>query len=77
MESGAEVRVLGRSAAKLQPLALAGADVLTGDLTDADYLARAFDGADAIYTLLPDDFTSTEHRAWQDRIGEAQTSGID
>jgi uncharacterized protein YbjT (DUF2867 family) len=76
LESGIEVRVLGRSAAKLDPLASAGADVLTGDLTDADYLARAFDGADALYTLLPDDFTSTEHRAWQDRIGEAVTKAI-
>lgn len=76
LESGVEVRALGRSAAKLEPLALAGADILTGDLTDADYLARAFDGADAIYTLLPDDFTSTEHRAWQDRIGEAVTKAI-
>ncbi|MGH3976945.1 MAG: NAD(P)H-binding protein, partial [Pseudonocardiaceae bacterium] len=76
LESGVEVRVLGRSAAKLEPLALAGADVVTGDATDADYLARAFDGADAVYTLLPDDFTSTEHRAWQDRIGEAITKAI-
>ena len=76
LESGVEVRVLGRSAAKLQPLALAGADVFTGDATDADYLARAFDGADAIYTLLPVDVTSTEHRAWQDRIGEAVTKAI-
>ncbi len=76
LESGVEVRVLGRSAATLQPLAQAGANVFTGDATDADYLARAFDGADAIYTLLPDDFASTEHRAWQDRIGEAVTKAI-
>lgn len=76
LESGVEIRVLGRSAAKLEPLAQAGADVFTGDVTDADYLARAFDGADAIYTLLPDDFTSTEHRAWQDRLGEAVTKAI-
>lgn len=76
LASGVEVRVLGRSAAKLQPLAQAGADVFVGDATDADYLARAFDGADAVYTLLPDDFASTEHRAWQDRIGEAVTTAI-
>lgn len=76
LESGMEVRVLGRSAAKLQPLAPAGADVFTGDVSDADYLARAFGGADAVYTLLPVDVTSTEHRAWQDRVGEAITTAI-
>lgn len=76
LESGVEVRALGRSAAKLQPLAQAGADVVAGDATDADYLARAFDGADAVYTLLPDDFASTDCRAWYDRIGEAVTKAI-
>lgn len=76
LESGVEVRVLGRSAAKLQPLAQAGADVFAGDATDADYLARAFDGTDAVYTLLPDDVASTEIRAWQDRISEAVTKAV-
>ncbi|MGH3777482.1 MAG: NAD(P)H-binding protein [Pseudonocardiaceae bacterium] len=76
LEAGVEVRALGRSATKLQPLAQAGADVCVGDATDAGYLARAFDGADAIYTLLPDDFASTDYRAWQDRIGEAVTKAI-
>lgn len=76
LESGNEIRVLGRSPAKLESLGQAGADVLPGDATDADYLARAFDGADAVYTMLPDDFGSTEHRAWQDRIGEAVVRAI-
>lgn len=76
LESGVEVRALGRSAATLQPLAQAGANVVAGDATDADYLARTFDGADAVYTLLPDDLASTEQRARQDRIGEAVTKAI-
>jgi len=76
LKSGEKIRVLGRSADKLKSLADQGAEIMTGDATDAAYLTTAFRGADAVYTLLPDDFQSTDHRAFQDKMGEAITQAI-
>ncbi len=71
LKAGEKVRALGRSARKLAPLQELGAETLAGDAGDAAYLARAFHGADRVYTLLPPDAQSTDYRAEQDKAGEA------
>jgi uncharacterized protein YbjT (DUF2867 family) len=71
LEAGHSVRALGRSEAKLAPLAGAGAETRVGDVADASFLADAFGGADAVYTLLPTDKHAADYRAAQDREGEA------
>ncbi len=71
LAAGCRVRALGRSESKLAALERAGAEVLTGDAADAAFLARAFHGAAAVYTLLPTDPRSADYRARQRREGEA------
>ena len=73
---GERVRALGRSAEKLAALKALGADVMAGDAIDSDYLARAFRGADAIYTLLPYEVHRPDYYATQDRQGEAIAAAI-
>jgi uncharacterized protein YbjT (DUF2867 family) len=69
VKAGQEVRALGRSREKLA--AIEGAEAHAGDAADASYLAGAFRGADAVFTLLPPDVRSPDYRALQDRQGEA------
>jgi len=76
LSRGEKVRVLGRDAKKLQPFAARGAEVAAGDVSDAAFLARAFDGADAAYTLIPPDFRAADFRAYQDRIGEGTVKAL-
>ena len=76
LEAGEKVRALGRSESKLAELKSAGAEVLAGDATDAAFLAEAFRGADAVYTLLPTDPSAPDYRAEQDRQGEAIVKAI-
>lgn len=76
LEAGEKVRALGRSESKLAALERAGADVLAGDLTDAPFLAKAFRGADAVYTLLPTDRRSPDYFARQRQEGEAIVKAI-
>lgn len=76
LKAGEKVRALGRSAEKLAPLKAAGAAVMTGDALDAAFLTSAFRGADAVYTLLPPDVTSTDYRALQDAQGEAIVEAV-
>ena len=74
--AGEKVRALGRSETKLAELKSAGAEVVAGDTNDAVFLAKAFDGAHAVYTLLPTDPSSPDYRAAQDRQGEAIVEAI-
>ena len=76
LNAGEKVRALGRSKSKLAELESAGAEVLTGDAADAAFLAKAFRGADAVYTLLPTDPRSPDFRARQDQEGEAIVEAI-
>ena len=76
LEAGEEVRALGRSPEKLAELEALGAETLTGDVRDADYLTRAFAGADAVYTLTAFDPTLPDYHADQDRRGEAIAAAI-
>ena len=76
LKRGARIRALGRSDEKLAPLKALGGDVMAGDAIDSDYLARAFRGADAIYTLLPYEVHRPDYYAAQDRQGEAIAAAI-
>ncbi len=69
VKAGQQVRVLGRSRETLG--AIQGAEAHAGDAADASYLAGAFRGADAVFTLLPPDLHSADYRGLQDRQGEA------
>jgi uncharacterized protein YbjT (DUF2867 family) len=73
---GEKVRVLGRDAGKLLALAARGAEVAAGDASDPAFLARAFAGAEAAYTLIPPDVRVPDFRAYQDRMGEATVMAL-
>lgn len=74
--AGRKIRVLARAKERLQPLAAKGADVMTGEITDAAFLTRAFTGSDAVYTLIPPDYVVADYRAYQTRAGEAMAAAI-
>ena len=69
--AGHPVRVVGRSADALAPLAKAGAEVAVGDVADAAFLEHAFAGARGAYTMIPPCYAEQDMRAAQDRIGAA------
>ena len=73
---GRKVRVIGRDAGRLQRFAARGAEVATGDLLDASFLASAFQGVEAAYTLIPPDARTVDFAAFQARIGEATAAAL-
>ncbi len=73
---GQKVRVVGRNAAHLQPLAAQGAEIFIADATDASALTKAFHKVDAAYVMIPPSPTSNEYRAYQDRVSDAITEAI-
>lgn len=76
LAAGVPVRALGRSAEKLTGLAVLGAEIRVGDTSDTSFLADAFRGADAAYTLLPTDQRAPDYPGRQDAEGEAIVGAI-
>jgi uncharacterized protein YbjT (DUF2867 family) len=58
-----EVRVLGRSAARLEALGRRGAEVVVGDAIDPAAVQALCKGADAALVVLPDDLTDPRYAA--------------
>ena len=73
---GQKVRVVGRNAAHLQPLAAEGAEIFIGDATDASALTKAFYQADSAYVMIPPNHTSNDFRAFQDRVSDAIAAAV-
>jgi len=79
LQQGKSVRVIGRSAARLQTLVELGAHPCVADPTDPLALTRAFDGADAAWVMLQPNYVidSPDFRAFQDRVIEALSTAIE
>jgi uncharacterized protein YbjT (DUF2867 family) len=76
LEQGEKVRVISRSKDAVRDLVARGAQAALGEAADAAFLARAFRGSDAVYTLIPPDPSSADFPAQQDRVGEATAQAI-
>lgn len=73
---GQKVRVIGRNSAHLQPLASKGAETFIADVSDADALAKAFDGADSAYVMIPPNITSKDPLGYSQRVSDAIASAV-
>jgi uncharacterized protein YbjT (DUF2867 family) len=73
---GQKVRVIGRSAERLQLLTALGAEPFICDLTDRAALAKAFAGAQGVYAMVPPDMAAPDYRAHQERVTDALAAAI-
>ena len=76
LERGEKVRVISRDAKRLARFVQKGAEAFVADLTDAAALAKAFDGARAVYLMIPP-ITSTDPRADQEQASDALVSAVE
>jgi uncharacterized protein YbjT (DUF2867 family) len=77
LAEGKKVRVIGRSADRLEPLTASGAEAFVCDVTDATALTKAFAGARAVYAMIPPSMTSQNYRADQDNVTNAIARAIE
>jgi uncharacterized protein YbjT (DUF2867 family) len=73
---GQSVRILGRNAEHLRPLTSKGAEQFLCDLTDTARLTKAFEGAQAVYALIPPAMNDNDYRGFQDRVSDAIAAAI-
>jgi uncharacterized protein YbjT (DUF2867 family) len=76
LAKGEKVRVIGRDAKKLAPLVELGAEPFVGNVEDVDSMTGAFNGASAVYLVLPEDISQQDLRAHQERVSDSYAAAI-
>ena len=77
LAQGEQVRVVGRSAKRLEPFVKKGAEAFVADITDTGALTKAFSGAKAVYAVIPPDVGSPDVLAHYQRVGDALAAAIE
>src|SRR5690242_10729169 len=76
LKKGHKVRSLGRDPHKLQELKAKGAEILSGEFTDTNLLAKAFEGCHAVFTFIPPGYTADDMEVLRDKTAEATVQAI-
>ena len=72
-----KVRVVGRSKERLAPLVSQGAEAFAADASDAQALTKAFQGARAVYALVPPNMSAEDFGAYQGRVANAIAKALE
>ena len=76
LSRGKKVRVVGRNATHLQPLAAEGAEIFVADVTDSTAVTKAFQQAHSAYVMIPPNPTSNDVSAYQGRVSDAIATAV-
>jgi len=69
IRKGEKVRLVARSADRLRPFVGKQAEVFAGDAMNAEFLVKAFTGADAVFTMVPENINADNGIAYAVKIG--------
>lgn len=73
LAAGEQVRVISRDASRIVGR---GAETAVGDLRDTAFLAEAFTGAKAVFAMIPPNYTASDFRGYQNKIGASIADAI-
>jgi uncharacterized protein YbjT (DUF2867 family) len=76
LAGGHTVRAIARNEKNLQFLADKGAELFIGNLEDEAFLTSAYQGADAVFAMVPPHLQSEDYMAYADRIGKNHIKAI-
>lgn len=77
LAKGEKVRTIGRSKERLARVTELGAEPFVGQVADSAFLTQAFDGARAVYFMVPPDPSNDDYRAHQHQIIEAGATALE
>jgi uncharacterized protein YbjT (DUF2867 family) len=76
IEAGNEVSIITSNKEKTNEIEGLGAKALVGSVEDADFLTEAFQGADAVYTMIPPNMESANWQAFIYGVGDNYAKAI-
>ncbi len=74
---GKKVRAIGRSEERLASLVEQGAETAVGSMSDADFMNKVFEGAEAVFAMLPPKMDAEDFRAHQNGISDIMKAAIE
>jgi uncharacterized protein YbjT (DUF2867 family) len=77
LAKGEKVRVVGREAKRLEPFVDRGAESFIGNVEDVASMTTAFNGASAVYLVLPEDTSQQDLRTHQERVSDSYSAAIE
>ena len=76
LEAGKKVRIISRNAGKAKELTDKGAELFIGDSSDPELLKRAFNGAMAVYAMIPIDWQTQNYTDHQVRYANSMAEAM-
>lgn len=76
VKAGHQVTVISSSPDKAEAITALGATPAIGSVDDIAFLTGAFKGADAIYTMIPNNFSATNYRQYIGSVGKNYAEAI-
>lgn len=76
LAKGENVRVIGRDAKRLDPFAQKGAEAFVANVEDTASMTKAFEGATAVYLVIPQALHLDDFRDYQERISGAFAAAV-
>jgi uncharacterized protein YbjT (DUF2867 family) len=73
---GEKVRVIGRYREKLETFVERGAEAFVGNSEDRNSMSEAFEGASAVYLVIPQRLDRSDFRAYQERTSDAYAAAV-
>lgn len=73
---GYEVKIISSNPDRAEAIKALGAIPLIGSVADTTFLTAAFTGADAVYTMVPPDFSAPQFKAYIGEIGKNYAAAI-
>ena len=73
---GEKVRVIGRYLEKLETFVEQGAEAFVGNSEDRESMSEAFEGASAVYLVIPQRLDRSDFRAYQERTSDAYAAAV-
>jgi uncharacterized protein YbjT (DUF2867 family) len=76
VQQGQQVTVISSKPEKKKDVEALGASAAIGSLEDADFLTAAFDGADAVFAMIPPNYAEPDQPGYYKRIGNSFAAAI-
>lgn len=76
LKAGHQITIITRNEANVAALTALGAKAAVGSVEDRAFLTRSFEGADAVYTMVPPNHNPIQWKQWIGSIGENYAAAI-
>jgi len=74
--NGHDVTIVSSDSNKVNEIEALGAKAAIGSIADIDFLVQAFEGADAVYTMIPPNFAAANYRKYVGDSGKTYAEAI-